>query len=333
MKMISILTPMYNEQENILPFYSQVNSVISTLTNQYTFEFLFINDGSLDHSLEEVIKLQQKDSRVKFIDLSRNYGKEIAMLAGMDYAKGDAVIIMDSDLQHPPDVIPKMIQEWENGYHDVYGKRVSRHGETFLKKKISNLYYRVLSMLSEEPVLPNVGDFRLLDRLCIDSITQIRESQRYTKGLYMWIGFDKKEVEFEANERFAGETKWKMSNLIQLAVDGIISNSNIPLRFSFYMGILLSIAGFSYMIYTFISALFFGNEVKGYPTLAILILLSSGFQFLFLSIIGEYVGKIFKEVKNRPVYFIKQYSEESKDNKSYNSNLKNNESSENHVEK
>ena len=309
MKKITILTPMYNEEDNIFEFYSQVNNAIKGLYEKYEFEFLFVNDGSTDYSLEKVIQLQINDNRIKYVDLSRNYGKEIAMLAGMDYSKGDAVIIMDSDLQHPPVIIPEMISEWEKGYQDVYGKRITRHGEGFLKKKISSAYYRILSALSEEPVLPNVGDFRLLDRICVDSITRIRESQRYTKGLYMWIGFNKKEIEFEANERFAGQTKWRLNNLIKLAVDGIISNSNIPLRFSFYTGLILAFIGFSYMIYTFITALFFGNDVKGYPTIVILILLSSGFQFLFLSIIGEYVGKIFKEVKNRPVYFIKKYSE------------------------
>lgn len=308
MKTITILTPMYNEQENIHQFYKQINEVIKGLMDTYQFEFLFINDGSSDNSLLEVKNLSKEDTRVNYVDLSRNYGKEIAMLAGMDYATGDAVIIMDSDLQHPPEVIPKMIKEWENGYQDVYGKRVTRHGESFLKKKMSNLYYKILGSLSEEPVLPNVGDFRLLDRVCIDSITQMRESQRYTKGIYMWIGFDKKEIEFEANERFAGETKWQFSSLLKLAIDGIISNSTVPLRIAFYIGTLLSLSGFVYMIYTFISALLFGNDVAGYPTLVILILLSSGVQLLFLSVIGEYIGKIFKEVKNRPVYFVKKYS-------------------------
>lgn len=312
MKTITILTPMYNEQENILQFYKEVNTVIKSLDKKYEFEFIFINDGSRDSSLEEVIKLQLTDDRVKFVDLSRNYGKEVAMLAGMDYSSGDAVIIMDSDLQHPPKVIPTMIEEWEKGYHDVYGKRVSRHGESFLKKKTSNLYYKILGSLSEEPVLPNVGDFRLLDRLCIDSITQMRETQRYTKGLYMWVGFNKKEIEFEANERFAGETKWQFKSLLKLAIDGIISNSTVPLRIAFYIGTLLSLSGFFYMIYTFISALVFGNDVAGYPTIVILILLASGVQLLFLSIIGEYVGKIFMEVKNRPVYFIKEFSDKTK---------------------
>ena len=313
MKQITILTPMYNEQENIIEFHKQVNLAIATLVTKYEFEFLFINDGSLDGSLVQVKLLQQTDARVRYVDLSRNYGKEIALLAGMDYAQGDAVIIMDSDLQHPPEVIPQMIAEWENGYHDVYGKRVTREGESFFKKMSSNLYYGILARLSEEPVLPNVGDFRLLDRLCIDSIIKMRESQRYTKGLYMWIGFDKKEIEFKAQSRFAGETKWGINNLLKLAVDGIISNSTVPLRISFYTGILLSMVGFIYMIYTFISVLLYGNEVAGYPTLVILILLSSGFQFLFLSIIGEYVGKIFKEVKKRPVYFVKECSDEKKE--------------------
>nr|WP_279011939.1 glycosyltransferase family 2 protein [Vagococcus fluvialis] len=315
MKTITILTPMYNEQENIQQFYKEVSKVASNLSQKYIFEFLFINDGSKDHSLDEVKKLRNKDERVKFVDLSRNYGKEIAMLAGMDYAKGDAVIIMDSDLQHPPEVIPTMISEWEKGYQDVYGKRVTRHGESFLKKKMSNLYYKVLGSFSEEPVLANVGDFRLLDRICIDSIIEMRESQRYTKGIYMWIGFDKKEIEFEANERFAGETKWQFKSLLKLGIDGIISNSTVPLRISFYLGIVLSTIGFIYMIYTFISALLFGNDVAGYPTLVILILLSSGVQLLFLSIIGEYIGKIFMEVKNRPVYFIKKYSDDNLEKK------------------
>lgn len=310
MKKITILTPMYNEQENISQFHHQVSTAISSLTAKYQFEFLFINDGSIDNSLDQVKIIQKKDTRVKYLDLSRNYGKEIAMLAGMDYAQGDAVIIMDSDLQHPPEVIPEMILEWEKGYHDVYGKRVTREGESFFKKISSNIYYRLLSRLSEEPVLPNVGDFRLLDRVCIDSIIRIRESQRYTKGLYMWIGFDKKEIEFEAQSRFAGNTKWRFNNLLKLAIDGIISDSVIPLRISFYTGILLSLSGFIYMLYTFISVLLYGNEVAGYPTLVILILLSSGFQFLFLSIMGEYIGKIFKEVKNRPLYFVKKYSDE-----------------------
>lgn len=180
---------------------------------------------------------------------------------------------------------------------------------------MSNLYYKILGSFSEEPVLANVGDFRLLDRICIDSIIEMRESQRYTKGIYMWIGFDKKEIEFEANERFAGETKWQFKSLLKLGIDGIISNSTVPLRISFYLGIVLSTIGFIYMIYTFISALLFGNDVAGYPTLVILILLSSGVQLLFLSIIGEYIGKIFMEVKNRPVYFIKKYSDDNLEKK------------------
>lgn len=313
MRTITILTPMYNEEANIKEFYKQVNTVVSQLSSRYIFEFLFINDGSSDKSLKEVVDLRKHDERVKYVDLSRNYGKEIAMLAGMDYSKGDAVIIMDSDLQHPPEVIPKMITEWESGFQDVYGKRVTRHGESFFKKKMSNLYYKILGSFSEEPVLANVGDFRLLDRKCIDSIISMRETQRYTKGLYMWIGFDKKEIEFEANERFAGETKWQFNSLLKLGIDGIISNSTVPLRISFYIGVLLSLTGFAYMIYTFISALLFGNDVAGYPTLVILLLLSSGVQLLFLSIIGEYIGKIFKEVKNRPVYFVKETSEEERD--------------------
>ena len=315
MKLITICIPMYNEEENLNMLHQKLNELAHYYNGIYRFEFLFVNDGSLDNSLELVKQLSQTDNRVKCVDLSRNFGKEIAMLAGFDYAKGDAIIMMDADLQHPPSTVPKMITEWENGYQDVYGKRVSRHGESLLKKSFSKLYYKLLGSFSTTPVLPAVGDFRLLDRKCIDSITQIRESQRYTKGLYMWIGFKKKEVTFEASERFAGNTKWQFRSLVRLAVDGIISNSTAPLRFSLYSGILIALVSFIYMIYILISTLMFGNPTPGYPTLITLILFLSGTQLIFLGVIGEYIGKIFIEVKQRPTYFIQDYiSNDNEDN-------------------
>ncbi|MER2040603.1 MAG: glycosyltransferase family 2 protein [Desemzia incerta] len=310
MKLVTICTPMYNEGENIEKFYKEITKVIAPIIDKYKFEFLFINDGSLDDSLEKVKEIRQYDKRVKYVDLSRNFGKEVAMAAGFDYALGDAVITMDSDLQHPPKIILEMIKEWENGYQDVYGKRRERPGESKFKKKSSSMYYEMLKKFSKTPVLPGVGDFRLLDRVCIEGIKKLRESQRYTKGLYMWIGYSKKEVLFDAEERYAGETKWKLSSLINLAIDGITSNTVFPLRVASIVGAIISIIAFIYMVYILVSTLFLGNDVSGYPSTIIIMLFLGGLQILFLGIIGEYVGKIFVETKNRPIYLIKEYSDE-----------------------
>lgn len=307
MKLITICTTMYNERDNVVPLYNELVNIADQYTSRYTFEFLFVNDGSIDDSLNQVQELTKKDNRVKYVDLSRNFGKEIAMLAGFDHAKGDAIIMMDADLQHPPATIPLMITEWENGYQDVYGKRVTRQGESFLKKGFSKLYYKILTMFSSVPVLPAVGDFRLLDRKCIDSIIKLRETQRYTKGMYMWIGFKKKEIQFEANERHAGETKWQFKNLIQLAINGVISDSTTPLRFSLYSGILIAIVSFIYMIYIVITTIISGSSTPGFPTLAVIVLFLSATQLIFLGVMGEYIGKIYNEVKNRPPYLIQEY--------------------------
>lgn len=232
------------------------------------------------------------------------------MAAGFDYALGDAVITMDSDLQHPPVFILEMITEWEKGYQDVYGKRRERPGESWLKKKTSSIYYKLLKKFSKTPVLPGVGDFRLLDRICVDGIKKMRETQRYTKGLYMWVGYRKKEILFDAEKRFAGETKWKWAALIDLAIEGITSTTVVPLRMASITGGIISSFTFFYMIYVLFSTLIVGNDVTGYPTTIILILFLGSLQLLFLGIIGEYIGKIFIEVKNRPLYLIQEYSEE-----------------------
>ncbi len=306
-KRITICIPMYNEAANLNELYTQLNALSNQYTRNYEFEFLFVNDGSVDQSIEIIKTLSNSDSRVKCVDLSRNFGKEIAMLAGFDHATGDAIIIMDADLQHPPSTIPKMITEWEKGYQDVYGKRVTRHGESFFKKEFSKLYYKILTHFSSVPVIPAVGDFRLLDRKCIDSIKIIRETQRYTKGIYMWIGFKKKEVTFEANERFAGETKWQFKSLVKLAIDGIISDSVVPLKLSLYSGIIIALFSFLYLIYMLITTILYGSTTPGFPTLTILLLFLSGTQLFFIGIIGEYIGKIFIEVKRRPPYLVQEF--------------------------
>lgn len=307
MKLITIIVPAYNEEEVIELFY---NSLIKTIDGIpfYNFEILFVNDGSRDKTLDIVKSLRMEDLRVSYIDLSRNYGKEAAMAAGFDYAKGDAVIIMDADLQHPPEVIPEMIHYWELQFDDVYAKRMTREGESWIKKITSKMYYKMLQKTTRIPILPDAGDFRLLDSRCVNALRKLGESQRYTKGMYSWIGFKKKEITFEAAPRAGGETKWNYANLIELALEGITSFTTFPLRLSSIFGFAISLFSFVYLIYIIINTLLTGSDVSGYPSTMAVILFLGGIQLLSLGIIGEYLGRIFTETKNRPLYFIDEYN-------------------------
>lgn len=269
---------------------------------------MFVNDGSKDNTLEELKELRATDTRVNYIDLSRNFGKETAMLAGFDYSSGDCVIIMDADLQHPPMLVPEMIKWWEIGYDDVYAKRKSRGKESWLRKRLSLQFYKILQRSSRYDVLQNVGDFRLLDRKCINALRKMRESERYTKGMYCWIGFNKKEIEFEQGDRIAGESSWNYRQLFSLAIDGITSFTNAPLRISTVTGCIISMLAFFYMIWVLIKSVIWGDPVQGYPTLVILILFPGGAQLLSLGIMGEYIGRIYNETKNRPNYLVKDYN-------------------------
>lgn len=306
MKTISILVPCYNEAQSLELLHKEIVRVISTLED-YRWEILFVNDGSRDNTMEVIKGLREKDSRISYVDLSRNFGKENAMLAGFDYAKGDAVIIMDADLQHPPAVILEMIQKWEEGYDDVYAQRKTRGKESWLRKKLTKSYYRLLQSSSRVDVLPNVGDFRLLDRKCVDALCQMRESGRYTKGMYCFIGFKKIGVEFETQDRVMGESSMSYRKLINLALEGITSYTTAPLRWATFIGIIVSFLAFAYMVFVLIKALLYGDPVAGYPTLLTVILFIGGVQLLTIGIIGEYLAKVFVEVKNRPVYIIREY--------------------------
>ena len=306
MKTISILVPSYNEAQSLELLHKEIVRVISTLEN-YKWEILFVNDGSRDNTMEVIKGLREKDGRISYVDLSRNFGKENAMLAGFDHAKGDAVIIMDADLQHPPAVIPEMIQKWEEGYDDVYAQRKTRGKESWLRKKLTKSYYRLLQGSSRVDVLPNVGDFRLLDRKCIDALCQMRESGRYTKGMYCFIGFKKTGVEFETQDRVSGESSMSYKKLINLALEGITSYTTAPLRWATFIGLIVSVFAFAYMVFVLVKAALYGDPVAGYPTLLTVILFIGGVQLLTIGIIGEYLAKVFVEVKKRPVYIIKEY--------------------------
>ena len=235
-KVLSIIIPMYNEEESLPLLYKRLYSLGQKIVN-YKLEFLFVNDGSKDNSLEIVKNLRKIDDRVAYINLSRNFGKEIAMIAGLDYATGDCVIFMDADLQDPPELIPELVKYWEEGYDDVYAKRRSRKGETWLKKFTSKMYYKVLQHLTKVEIQKDTGDFRLLDRRCVNALKKLRESQRNTKSMFSWIGYNKKEVLYDRDPRVAGSTKWNYIKLMDLAIDGITSFTTSPLRLSTFIAI------------------------------------------------------------------------------------------------
>ena len=307
MKKISILIPCFNEEQSLPLLYPELVKLMDSEPG-YAWELMFVNDGSRDDTLKVLQDLREKDARVNYVDLSRNFGKEAAMLAGFDYVTGDCMVIIDADLQHSPTLIHDMLRLWEQGYDDVYAKRKSRGKESWLRKRLSLQFYKILQSSSRCEVLQNVGDFRLLDRSCINALKQMRESERYTKGMYSWIGFRKKEIEFEQGDRLAGESSWSYRQLFSFAIDGITSFTSAPLRISTIVGFIISLCAFLYMIYVFIKALIYGDPVQGYPTLVILILFLGGIQLLSLGIIGEYIGRIYNETKNRPDYIVREFN-------------------------
>lgn len=305
-KTITILIPAYNEEQVLDKLYARLKKLADTATH-YDFEFLFVNDGSRDRTLEIIKEYAARDKRISYINLSRNFGKEIAMCAGIDHADHDALVIIDADLQDPPELIPQMIALWEQGYDDVYARRTSRLGESWFKKLTSSVFYKVLQQSTSIPIQKDTGDFRLLDRRCVDALKQFRESERYTKGFFSWIGYRKKEIEYVRDPRAAGETKWNYLKLVNLAIDGIVSFTTAPLRISTFIGLAVSLLAFVYIIYLVVRTLIFGIDLAGYPSTMAVILFLGGVQLLSLGIIGEYIGRIFNETKRRPLYLIEEY--------------------------
>lgn len=306
---ITILVPCYNEQEVLHQLYKRLDAVLRQL-DSYQFEILFVNDGSSDQTIQIIKALRQDDQRISYVDLSRNFGKELAMIAGLDYASGDAVIIIDADLQDPPELIPDMIRYWQQGYDDVYAKRRSRAGESFFKKWTAKTFYHLLQKLTRITIPENVGDFRLLDKRCVEALKLMRETQRYTKGMFSWIGYTKKEILFDRDPRVAGRTKWNYYRLMDLAIEGITSFTTVPLRMSSIFGFIFSFFAFVYMGWIIFKTIMFGTSVQGYPSLMSVILFIGGIQLISLGIIGEYLGRIFNETKRRPLYLVNEYNDE-----------------------
>lgn len=303
-KVVTILIPCYNEEKCIPLLYTRLSTIMSS-HQQYDWELLFVNDGSNDNTLALIEELSQGDKRVAYIDLSRNFGKENAMLAGFDYASGDCMIIMDADLQDPPEIINDMLKMWEEGVDDVYAKRRTRGKESFIRGSLSRLFYYLLDKSTRYDVLKNVGDFRLLDRKCIDALKQLLENERYTKGLFCWIGFNKQEILFDRGDRAGGETKWNYRSLFNLAIEGITSFTTAPLRMATFIGIVVAIWALCYMVWIISKVLIWGDPVAGYPTIMTVMLFIGAVQLICIGILGEYVGRIFNETKNRPSYLIK----------------------------
>ncbi|GHT80980.1 glycosyl transferase [Actinomycetota bacterium] len=275
----------------------------------YKFEFLFVDDGSKDQTvplLREFAKTSKNQYQVRALSLSRNFGKELAMAAALDECKGDAALFIDADLQDPPELIWEMLEFWEQGYDDIYAKRRSRKGESVLKKWTSQMYYKVLKTLASVEIQVDTGDFRLLDRKCVDALKSIREQERNTKALFSWIGYNKKEILYDRDPRAAGKTKWNYFKLLGLAINGITSYTIAPLRIATALGLVFSAFAFIYLVWILVKTFAWGTDLGGYPSTMAAILFFGGVQLLSLGIIGEYIGKSFMEDKRRPLYLVKE---------------------------
>lgn len=305
--LISLLVPVFNEAEAVELFCATTEEVMAQTGCPY--ELIFIDDGSRDATLLALKQAKAANGRIAIIALSRNFGKEAALTAGLDHAKGDVVVPLDVDLQDPPDLIPQFLDKWREGFDVVYGVRTDRAGDNFIKRATAGLFYRLFNRLSGTSIPVNAGDFRLMDRRVVDEVKKLRERTRFMKGIMAWPGFKTCGVPFERPERAAGRTSWNYHRLINFALDGITSFSTTPLRALIYFGAIVSFLAFCYAFIIIIDKLLWGNEVAGYPSLIVSVAFFSGIQILSLGIIGEYIGRLFHEVKQRPIYIIEEIDE------------------------
>jgi polyisoprenyl-phosphate glycosyltransferase len=301
---ISIIVPLYNESENIEHLFTRLIAVINQLHTSY--EIICINDGSRDDTLNKLIKLHQQNPAIKIINLSRNFGKEIALTAGLDYASGAAIIPIDADLQDPPELITQLIAKWREGYDVVYATRRSRQGETWLKKITAKAFYQTIGKMSPVRIPANTGDFRILDRKVVEAIKQLPERTRFMKGLFAWVGYKQTSILFDREPRSFGTTTWNYWKLWNLAIDGITSFSLLPLKIWSYIGITISLISLFYALILIVRTLLFGIDVPGYASLMVAILFLGGIQLITLGVLGEYLGRVYEEVKGRPLYLVRE---------------------------
>lgn len=301
---ISVVAPAYNEELGIEEFYNRTKVVLEKVHPNH--EIVLVNDGSKDNTLAKLVELHKKDSLVKVVNLSRNFGKEIALTAALDQAQGKLIVPIDSDLQDPPELIPKMIEIAQQGYDVVYAVRSSRKGETGLKKLTSFWFYRIMRRFTGIDLPRDTGDFRLMNRKVVDALKDVKEYHRFMKGLFTWVGFKQVGIKYDRDARYAGETKWNYFKLFELAFEGITSFSYLPLRLSSLLGFIISIIAFVYGIIRIIDRIINGTDVAGYPSLLVIILFLGGVQLITIGLIGEYVGRIYNESKKRPLYIISE---------------------------
>lgn len=303
--MLSIVVPVYNEEDVLAEFHRRTRLVLDEIGAPA--EILYVNDGSQDHTLAMLYELQETDPRVSVINLSRNFGKEIALTAGLDHSRGDAVVVIDADLQDPPEMIPALIERWREGYDLVNATRIARDGETFIKKLSAKYFYRIIHRLGHVRIPQDTGDYRLLSRRAVEALLQLRERHRFMKGLFAWVGFPQISVPYHRHPRFAGESKWNYWKLWNFAIEGITSFTTVPLRIASYLGIITATIAFLYAIWIVFKTLAWGEPVAGYPSLMVAILFLGGVQLIALGVIGEYLGRMFNETKQRPLYIVESY--------------------------
>ena len=308
-KMISIIVPCYNEEESLPYFYEQIDEVAKQM-NYVNFEFIFVNDGSKDKTIDTLRLLASKDKRVRYISFSRNFGKEAGMFAGLTEAKGDFVGIMDADLQDPPTLLPEMYNAIvEEGYDSAATRRVSRQGEPPIRSFFARMFYRLINKISKADIVDGARDFRLMSRQMVDAILSMREYNRFSKGIFGWVGFDTKWIAFHNVERIAGETKWSFWKLFKYSIEGIVAFSTFPLSLSFIFGILFCVLG---IIFIIVRTLIWGDATDGWPSLVCIMFLISGVQLCCLGIMGQYLSKTYLETKQRPIYIIKETEKDRK---------------------
>jgi len=306
--LISVVVPAYNEEAVLAAFHTRMSALFDQLP-AYRCEMIFVNDGSSDRTQAIIDELCARDTRVASVNLSRNFGKEIAMTAGFDHARGDAVIVIDADLQDPPELIFEFVREWEKGFDIVYAMRSHRDGETWLKKATASAFYKIMDQLSGRVNIPrDTGDFRLMSRRSVDALLQLREQHRFMKGLFAWVGFPSKAIKYRRDPRAAGETKFNYWKLWNFALEGITSFTIAPLKFATYLGLLTASLAFVYGLWIIGKTLFLGHDVPGYPSLMVTVLFLGGIQLFFIGVLGEYLGRIFGETKQRPLYFVQGHS-------------------------
>ena len=305
-KIISVVVPAYNEEAVLGEFYKRIIGVFDTLA-AFEWQLIFVNDGSKDATRQIVEELNASDARVGLVDLSRNFGKEIAMTAGLDHAKGDAVVVIDADLQDPPELIAEFIAQWQAGFDVVYARRTHRDGESWLKKATATGFYKVIEKLSRVPIPRDTGDYRLMSRRAVDALLQLREHHRFMKGLFAWIGFPSVAVDYRRDPRAAGQTKFNYWKLWNFALEGITSFTIAPLKFATYFGCLISFAAFVAGMWVIAKTLLWGESVQGFPTIMVTLLFLGGVQLFCIGVLGEYIGRIFGETKARPLYFVQAY--------------------------